>query len=47
MSWGEESELWQDAQQLSEVFTYIRGSKRLCIPTRWAPFIPKAFPGLS
>ena len=47
MSWGEESELWQYAQQLSEVFTYIRGSKRLCIPTRWAPFIPKAFPGLS
>ncbi|CAE7596944.1 unnamed protein product [Symbiodinium necroappetens] len=46
MSFGEDSELWQYAQ-LSDVFTYIRGSKRLCIPTRWAPFIPKAFPGLS
>ncbi|CAE7616202.1 unnamed protein product [Symbiodinium sp. CCMP2456] len=46
MSWGDESELWQYAK-LSEVFVYIRGGKRLCIPENWAPFIPKAFPGLS
>ena len=46
MSWGQESELWQFAK-LSEVFFYIRGSKRLRIPEKWAPFIPKAFPALS
>ena len=46
MSWGQESELWQFAE-LSKVFLYIRGSKRLRIPEKWAPFIPKAFPALS
>ncbi|CAE7211820.1 unnamed protein product [Symbiodinium necroappetens] len=34
MSWGQESELWQFAK-LSEVFFYIRGSKRLRIPEKW------------
>ena len=45
MHYEEDPALWQHAQ-LSEAFTYIRGGKRLRIPERWAPHIPKAFPGI-
>ena len=46
MSWAEDSELWQYVD-LCEVFTYLRGGKRLRIPERWASSIPKSFPGIS
>ena len=44
MMWHEQPEIWQHVQ-LSEVFKYIWGGKRLRIPERLAPYIPKAFPG--
>ena len=45
MSWGQNAELWQFVG-LGEVFNYIWGGKRLRIPAKWAPFIPKAYPSI-
>ena len=43
MQFNEKPDIWQHVQ-LSEVFNYIRGGRRLRIPERWAPYIPKTFP---
>ena len=43
MQYGVEPELWMHSN-LESVFTYLRGAKRLCVPSEWQEVVPKSFP---
>ena len=46
MQYGVNSELWTCAE-LASVFNYVRGGRKLQIPSEWKHLIPNAFPKLA
>ena len=43
MSYNQDAQLWSNLE-LSSVFTYLRGSKKLQIPSQWKDLVPRCFP---
>ena len=40
MDWVSDSDMWQFVD-FQEIYSYLRGSKRLQIPDMWRPLVPK------
>ena len=44
MNFSDECRAWDAEADLVRVIKYVRGTKKLCIPPGWRPYIPTSIP---